>query len=30
LSVESKWTPEGCTNLIRFSTGLPVLLDPLS
>jgi hypothetical protein len=30
VSVQSKWTPEGCTNLIRFSTGLPVLLDPLS
>ncbi len=30
VSVESRWTPEGCTNLIRFSTNLPVLLDPLS
>jgi len=30
VSVESKRMPEGCTNLIRFSTGLPVLLDPLS
>jgi len=30
LSVDFKWMPEGCINLIRFSTGLPVLLDPLS
>jgi len=30
VSVDFKWTPEGCTNLIRFSTDLPVLLDPLS
>jgi hypothetical protein len=30
VSVESKWTPEGCTNLIHFSTGLSVLLGPLS
>ena len=30
VSVDSKWTPEGCTNLIRFSTDLPVPLDSLS
>jgi len=30
VSVDFNLTPEGCSNLRRLSTGLLVLLDPLS
>jgi len=30
VSVDFKWMPEGCSNLRHLSTGLLVLLDPLS